>query len=86
MLKISAVLMTTSVFAGLLVSGPSGLTSTASATGSAIAAVKVKTFVVRPRVAAALVASFELPADKLDRTRFLRRPALSSKSRVLRHA
>lgn len=86
MLKISAVIMTTSVFAGLLISGPSGLTSTVSATGSEIAAVKVRTVVVRPTKAPTRTASFELPSERPGRTRFLRRPAISTKGRGLGHA
>lgn len=46
MLKLATVLMTTSVFAGLLISGPTGLVMTASALTSQTTAVKVKTIAI----------------------------------------
>lgn len=82
MLKISAVIMTTSVFAGLLIAGPSGLASTTAE----MVPVKVKTFVVRRTGAPTRADSFELPAEVLDSTRFLRRAAVASNGRGLPRA
>ena len=93
MLKISAVIMTTSVFAGLLASGPSGLMAAETswqiaAINAQTAAVKVKTFVVHEDAGlTSLAQQFALPrADRLTRTRYLRRPSVASKVRTMRGA
>lgn len=85
MFKISAVIMTTAMFAGLLASGSSGLT--VAETAAQVAAVKVRTFVVHESAGVAPVAQFELPRiSRLTRTHYLRRPSVASKVRTMRGA
>lgn len=66
MLKIATVLMTTSVCAGLLISGPTGLVTIASSPVGQVFAVKVKTIAIHRSVAPLRVASPADVADLLD--------------------
>lgn len=59
MLKISAVLLTTALFAGFLALDAPGLGVAASVAGADAAVVRVRTIAIRPSVFPTLVSTFE---------------------------
>lgn len=73
MLKISMVMMTTALFAGALMSSPSGLATAAGGVETTVAFVKVKTIAIHPKAVPAKLASFEPTTDKRDRKPSIRR-------------
>lgn len=86
MLKIAVVLMTTSAFAGLLISGPASIASSGSPSRTQIAAVKVKTIAIHVGHAKHSVGPVAFSAGTLDGTLLFAGPVPASESHGPRDA